>query len=52
MREIEKKTEKERARESKREKEREEMDLAECIIAALKALRTRVSRERLLCVQP
>lgn len=33
-------------KESEREGERkEEMDLAECIIAALKALRTRVSRE-------
>lgn len=47
--------ERERGREGEGEREgkrKEEMDLAECIIAALKALRTRVSRERLLCVQP
>lgn len=40
-----------RGREREKGERKEEMDLAECIIAALKALRTRVSRERLLCVQ-
>jgi len=49
--EEEREREREREREIRRKKGRD-VSRRECIIVALKALRTHVSRERLLCVQP